>query len=330
MRRLGQLSNVTTALSVALLCAAPSATPAAAQEFPTKSIRMIVPFPPGGFVDILGRMLAAKMSESLGQNVLVDNRAGANGNIGIDIVAKSPPDGYTIVQAQVSNLAVNPALYKTMPYDALKDLAPVGFVATTTQVMVTGAGSDIKSVADMIAMAKAKPGELLFASSGNGSLGHLGTELLQRQAGIKFTHIPYKGAAPAVIDVMGGRAHLFIAATPSVIGQIRAGKLRALAVTSLQRAAELPDVPPLNEAGFPGYETINWLAVLGRAGTPTGVIERLNAALNKALSSDDLKARFEKEGAAVWASTPERLGQVLAADLVKWRSVVQSAGIKME
>ena len=275
-------------------------------------------------------MLAAKMSESLSQNVLVDNRGGANGNIGIDMVAKSPPDGYTIVQAQVSNLAVNPALYKYMPYDALKDLAPVGLVATATQVMVTGAGSEIKSVADMIAIAKAKPSGLLFASSGNGSLGHLGTELIQLQAGIKFTHIPYKGAAPAVIDVMGGRAHLFIAAMPTVIGHVRAGKLRALAVTSLTRAVELPDVTPLNEAGFPGYETINWLAVMGRAGTPNAIIERLNAALNKALSSDDLKAGFEKEGAAVWVSTPERLGQVLAADLAKWRRVVMSAGIKME
>jgi tripartite-type tricarboxylate transporter receptor subunit TctC len=301
-----------------------------AQEFPTKPIRLVVPFPPGGFVDILARYTAPRMSEALGQNVLVDNRPGANGNIAIDVVAKSQPDGYTLVYAQVSNLAVNPALYKDLPFDVLKDLAPVGFVATAPQVLVVGAGSDLKTVADVIATAKAKPGELMFASSGNGSLGHLGSEAMQQHAGIKFTHVPYKGAAPAVVDVMGGRAHLFIAAMPSVIGQIRAGKLRALAVTSLTRAPELPDVPPLSEAGFPGYTTTNWLAIMGRAGTPAPVIAKLNAALNKAMSGEDIKAQFAKEGATVMTSTPEKLGQDLAADLVKWAKVVKDANVKLD
>lgn len=317
-------------LVAAAIGSAAITAPAAAQDFPTKPVRMLIPFPPGGFVDILGRLVAAKMSDHLGQNVLVDNRPGANGNIALDAVAKSAPDGYTIIQAQVSNLAVNPALYKDLPFDPLKDLAPVGFVGTASQVMVVAAGSQIQSVADMVAAAKAKPGELMFASSGNGSLGHLGFELIQQQAGIKFTHVPYKGAAPAVIDVIGGRAHLFIAAMPSVIGHIRGGKLKAIAVTARQRAPELPDVPPLNEAGFPGYETTNWLAIMTRAGTQQPVIDRLNAALEKALQNDDAKARFAKEGATVRTSTPKELGDVLAADITKWRNVVTKAGIKIQ
>ena len=270
------------------------------------------------------------MSEGLGQAVLIDNRPGANGNIAIETVAKAAPDGYTLVLAQVSNLAINPAIYKDLPFDPLKDLAPIGFVATASQVMVVSAASELKSVADVMAAARAKPGEIMFASSGNGSLGHLGSELMQQQAGIKFLHIPYKGAAPAVIDVIGGRTHLFVAAMPSVIGQIRAGKLRAIAVTSTTRLAELPDVPPLAEAGFPGYEATNWLAVMGRAGTPATTITRLNAELNKALQSADIRLKYSHEGATVLTGTPQQLADVLAADLAKWARVVREAGIKIE
>ena len=232
--------------------------------------------------------------------------------------------------AQVSNLAINPAVYKDIPFDPIKDLTPIGFVATASQVMVVSAASEFKSVADVMAATKAKPGEIMFASSGNGSLGHLGSELMQQQAGIKFLHIPYKGAAPAVIDVIGGRVHLFVAAMPSVIGQIRAGKLRAIAVTSKTRLAELPDVPPLAEAGFPGFEATNWLAVMGRAGTPQAIVDRLNAELNKALQADEIKQKFASEGATVATGTPRELGDVLAADLAKWARVVTQAGIKLE
>jgi tripartite-type tricarboxylate transporter receptor subunit TctC len=305
--------------------------PAHAQNaFPSKPIRMMVPFPPGGFVDILTRLMTPRMAEGLGQPVLIDNRPGANGNIAIDTVAKAAPDGYTLVLAQVSNLAINPSIYKDLPFDPIKDLVSIGFVATASQVMVVSAASDLKSVADVMAAAKAKPGEIMFASSGNGSLGHLGSELMQQQAGIKFLHIPYKGAAPAVIDVLGGRAHLFVAALPSVIGQIRAGKLRALAVTSTTRLAELPDVPPLAEAGFPGFEATNWLAVMGRAGTPPAIVDRLNAELNKALQSDEIKQRYASEGAAVFTGPPKQLADALAADLAKWAQVIKQAGIKME
>ena len=323
-------------LVLGFIAVATHLAPAAAQDaatpssWPTKPIRMLVPFPPGGFVDILARLIAPRMAEGLGQSVLIDNRPGANGNIAIDAVAKSAPDGYALVQAQVSNLAINPALYKDLPFDALRDLAPIGFVATAPQLMVVSAASEFKSVADVVAAARAKPGEVMFASSGNGSLGHLGSELMQQMIGIKFLHIPYKGAAPAVIDVIGGRTHLFVAAMPSLIGQIRAGKLRAIAVTSSQRLAELPDVPPLSEAGFPGYEATNWLAVMGRAGTPPAIVARLNAELNKALQSADIKQRFANEGATVLTGTPQHLADVLAADLAKWARVVAQAGVKIE
>ncbi len=307
-----------------------SAMPVAAQEFPSKPIRLLLPFPPGGFVDILARLTTPGMGQALGQNVLVDNRPGANGNIAIDMVAKSQPDGYNLIFAQVSNFAVNPALYKDLTFDVQKDLAPIGFVATAPQVLVTSATSEFKTVAEMIKVAKAKPGELMFGSSGNGSLGHLGSELMQQQAGIKFTHIPYKGAAPAVIDIMGGRAHLSIFAMPSVIGQIRAGKLRALAVTSLTRTQELPDVAPLSEQGFPGYTTTNWLAVMARAGTPAATIDKLNKALNTALADPETRAKFAKEGATVYATTPQQLAKELAEDLVKWAKVVKDSGVKID
>lgn len=313
-----------------LLAAGSFSVSAAAQEFPSKPIRLMLPFPPGGFVDILARLTTPGMGQALGQTVLVDNRPGANGNIAIDLVAKSQPDGYTLVFAQVSNFAVNPALYKNLPFDVQKDLAPVGFVATAPQVLVTSAASEFKTVAEMIKVAREKPSELIFGSSGNGSLGHLGSEAMQQQAGIKLTHIPYKGAAPAVIDIMGGRAHLSIFAMPSVIGHIRGGKLRALAVTSLTRVPELPDVPPMSEAGFPGYTTVNWLAVMARAGTPPAVIDKLNKALNTALSDRETIAKFNKEGATVTPSTPQKLGQDLAADLVKWAKVVKEAGVKLD
>ena len=302
----------------------------AQDAFPSKPIRMIVPFPPGGFVDILARVVTPKMAETLGQNILIDNRAGANGNIGIEIAAKAQPDGYTLVLAQISNLAINPLFYKDATFYPLRDLTPIGFVAAAPQLLVVSADSELRSLTDLVALARARPGALMFASSGNASLGHLGIELIQLEAKVRFTHVPYKGAAPATIDVIGGRAHAFIAAVPSVIGQIRAGKLRALAVTSKGRIGSLPDVPPLHESGLPGYESVNWLAVMGRAGTPQAIVDRLNAALNKALEQPDIKARFENEGASPLASTPKHLGDQLAADHAKWKRVIGEAGIRLE
>jgi tripartite-type tricarboxylate transporter receptor subunit TctC len=318
------------AASAAVLAALCSTVALAQDAFPSKPIRMLVPFPPGGVVDILARLIAPRMGDGLKQSLIVDNRPGANGNIASEAVAKSQPDGYTLLFAQVSNLAVNPAIYKTVPFDPVKDLAPVGLVAATPQIMVVSAGSKMQSIGDVIAAVKARPGEVTFASSGNGSMTHMGLELMQISAGLKFLHVPYKGAAPAVIDVIGGRADLFMAAAPSVTGQIRGGKLKAIAVTSATRMKEMPDIPTLAESGFPGFETTNWFAVMGRAGTPQPIIARLNAELNAALQNGEVKAKIASESGEVLGGSPERLARQLATDLAKWKRVVKEAGLKLE
>lgn len=314
----------------ALLLIAACVSVNAQDAYPSKPIRMLVPFPPGGVIDILARLVAPKMSDGLKQNVLIENRPGANGNIASEQVAKSQPDGYTLLFTQVSNLCVNPAIYPNIPFDPIKDLAPIALIASTPQVMVVATGSPFKTVADVTAAAKARPGELSFASSGNGSMTHMGIELMQISTGIKFLHVPYKGAAPAVVDVIGGRAEVYMAAMPTVMGQVRAGKLRAIAVASGQRVPDLPDVPTLSESGFPGFESGNWFAVMGRAGTPRAVIDRLNGEVNKALQADDVKARIAVEGGTILGGTPEQLAEQLATDLAKWRRVVKEAGVKLE
>lgn len=322
MRRLLAFSFALTALGIA---------PVIAQDaYPSRPIRVVIPFPPGGVVDILARMFTPKFGEGLKQNIVIDNRGGANGNIAVEMVAKSQPDGYTLLFGQVSNLAVNPAIYPNVPFDPVKDLAPVGLVAATPQLLVVGASSKLQSVADMIAAAKAKPGELTYASSGQGSLGHMGFELMQLPAGLKLVHIPYKGAGPALIDVMGGRAELFVAAMPALIGHIRGGKLRALAIMTAARRADLPNIPTLSEAGFPGYESSNWFAIMARAGTPPAIIQRLNAEINRTIEAPEVKAKYEHEGAAMLGGTPEQLAKQLATDLEKWKRVVKEAGIKVE
>lgn len=305
-------------------------TARAHDAYPSKPLRMLVPFPPGGVVDILARLLAPLMGEGLKQNIVVENRPGANGNIAVENVAKSAPDGYTLLFAQVSNVAVNPALYPKIPFDPVKDLAPVALVAQAPQVMVVPVDSPIKSVADLLAAARTRPGEVIFASSGNGSMTHMGIELMQLSARIKFNHIPYKGAAPAVIDVVGGRADVFMAAMPSVTGQMRGGKLRAIAVASAARVEDLPDVPTLGESGFAGFESGNWFAVMVRAGTPEAVIARLNREVNNAVGNADLVARVKREGGTVLGGTPAQLAEQLATDLAKWKRVVAEAGIKLE
>ena len=304
---------------------------AGAQEaYPVKPIRMLVPFPPGGVIDILARLVAPKMSDGLKQSVLIENRPGANGNIATEQVAKSAPDGYTLLFTQVSNLAVNPAIYPNIPFDPLKDLAAIVLIAATPQVMVVATTSPFKSVADITGAAKARPGEVSFASSGNGSMTHMAIELMQLSSGIKFLHVPYKGASPAVVDVIGGRAEVFMAAMPTVMGQVRAGKLRAVAVASARRIPDLADVPTLSESGFPGFESGNWFAIMGRAGTPRPIVDRLNAEANTALQAQDVKARIAVEGGTPLGGTPEQLTEQLATDLAKWRRVVKEAGIKLE
>jgi tripartite-type tricarboxylate transporter receptor subunit TctC len=320
------MRNSYVLVALALLIA-----PAAAQDFPgTKPIKLIVPFPPGGGTDIMSRVIANRLAEDLGWVLVVDNKPGAGGNIGVAQAAKSPADGYTVVMGQTSNLAINPTLYANLPYDPLKDLAPVVLVGYSPVVFVTGATSPLKSFADVIAAAKAKPGQVTLASPGNGTVSHLTGELVQRSAAIQLQHVPYKGASQAVTDVLAGRVDLFASSVPSALAQINGGNLRALAVTSLKRSAALPDVPTVAESGLTGFDATTWLGLLVPAGTPQSVITRLNTAVNRALQLPAVREKIASEGGDALGGSPEQFAALLKDDYAKWAKVVKDSGAKLD
>jgi tripartite-type tricarboxylate transporter receptor subunit TctC len=305
--------------------------PALAQSnYPNKPIRLVVPFPPGGGTDILARVIGQKLSESLGQAVVVDNKPGAGGNIGVDAVAKSQPDGYTMVIGQTSNLAVNPTLYPKLPYDPIKDLAPISLVASAPLVMVVAAGSPLKSLDDVITAAKAKPGDVTFASPGSGTVAHLSGELLQQAANVKFQHIPYKGAAQALTDLTGGQVQLYMSSVPTALSQIKGGRIRPLVVTSTKRLADLPDVPTVAESGFKDFETSTWFGLLVRAGTPQTIISKLNSEVNRVLQMPEVREKFASEGAEVVSGTPQQFGDLMKQEIEKWGLVVKESGAKVD
>ena len=268
-----------------------------AQTYPTKPIRIVVPFPAGGTTDVLARAAAQKLTESLGQPAVVDNRPGAGGNIGAELVAKSPPDGYTLLMGTVGTHAINPSLYPKMPYDHVKDFAPVILVAGVPNVLVINPALPVNSVQELIAYAKANPGKLNFASSGNGTSIHLSGELFKTMAGVQMTHVPYKGSAPALQDLVGGQVQLMFDNLPSSLALIKGGKLKALAVTSSARAAALPDVPTLAESGLPGFEASSWFGLLAPAGTPQPIILKVNGDVAKWLASPEAKEKLLAQGA---------------------------------
>src|SRR4030095_5020494 len=270
---------------------------ACAQTYPTKPIRLVVPFPPGGATDILARDVAQKLSDAWGQSFVVDNRPGAGGNIGSELVAKAAPDGYTLEMGTVGTHAINASLYAKMPYDHVKDFVPVILVAGVPNVLVVNPSVPVNSVAELIAYAKANPGKLNFASSGNGTSIHLSGELFKVMAGVQITHVPYKGSAPALQDLLGGQVQLMFDNLPPSLPQIKAGKLKALAVTSTTRAAALPDVPTMAESGLPGFEASSWFGVLAPAGTPPAIVAKLNAEIGKWLASPEAKEKLAKQGA---------------------------------
>ena len=316
-------------LALALAVATFSCT-ALAQAWPTKPIRIVVPFPPGGGTDIIARETSQRVAAATGWTFVIDNKPGAGGNLGVDSAAKSAPDGYTIVIGQTSNLAVNPTLYVKLPYDSQKDLVPIVLLANAPLVMVTGTGTPYKTLADAVSAAKARPGALNFASPGNGTVAHLTSEMFQKAANVKTQHVPYKGAAQALTDVISGTVDLYMSSVPTLIGQIRNGKLRPLAVSSAKRVDDLPNVPTINEAGYQGFDAVTWFGLLAPAGTPREAIVRLNAEFNKALQNPQLRKKLGDEGADPAGGTPEQFAALIREEIPRWGKVVKDSGAKVD
>ncbi|MFC4274012.1 Bug family tripartite tricarboxylate transporter substrate binding protein [Achromobacter aloeverae] len=315
------------ALLCSLLCALGPAR-AQAGTYPDKPIRVIVPFPPAGGTDLIAREIVREVAQAKGWNFVVENRPGAGGNLGIDAVARSAPDGYTIGLGQTSNLAINPVLYRKMPYDAVKDLAPIGLMAGSPLALVVSANSPYHSLADLVDGAKTQT--LAFASPGNGTVAHLSSEMLQKMAGIKFMHIPYKGSTQAVVDLVGGRVQLYMSSVPTLIGHIKDGKFRALAVTSSHRVADLPDVPTVAEAGYPGYEALTWFGFVAPAGTPREIIDTLNTEMNRALKQPRLVKVLQEQGADVMGGTPAQFGTFIQSEIQRWTPVIKDADVHVD
>jgi tripartite-type tricarboxylate transporter receptor subunit TctC len=312
-------------LAAAAACLLAGATPLALGQasYPNQPIKLIVPFPPAGGTDTVARLLVEKITTAGGWTFVIDNRPGAGGNIGLDAVAKSKPDGDTIGMGQTANLAINPTLYPKMPYNALADFVPVALIAGQPLVLVVKAESPYRNLADMVAAAKAKPGSLSMASAGSGTVGHLAGELFAQRAGVKFLHIPYKGAAPAATDLMGGQVDIFFATPQSAIPLVKGGKLRALAVTSAKRVPVLPDVPTVGESGYKGFEATDWKALVAPAGTPSDAVKRLNAAAEKALGQPDTLTKLLAEGSVPLGGSPERFAQFLKAENARWGDAIR-------
>jgi tripartite-type tricarboxylate transporter receptor subunit TctC len=327
--------NFTFARSVAatlFIAAAALVSPqvASAQAYPTKPVRMVVPFPPGGSLDIAGRLIAQKLSEAWGQSVVVENKPGAGGNIGADLVAKSPADGYTILMGALSTHAVNPNLYKTMPYDAAKDFAPITLIAVTPNVLVVNASSPVNNVKEFIAYAKANPGKLAFGSGSNGSAGHLAGELFKVETGTDAVHIPFKGGAPATQALLAGDTQFMFDNLANAMAQVKAGKLKALAVTTAKRSPLAPDLPTMAEAGLPGFDISTWYGFFAPAGTPPAIVAKWNADVTKILNSPDVRAKFVADGAEPSPNTPEQFAQMIAAELAKYAKIVKASGAKVD
>ena len=305
-------------------------TLAFAQAYPAKPIHLIVPFPPGGGTDLFSRAIAGKLTETLKWTIVVDNKPGAGGNLGVDAAAKSSADGYTMVMGQTSDLAVNPTLYRKLPYDPVKDLTPVVLVASAPIILVVADGSPYRSLADVVSAAKQKPGRLTLATPGNGTVAHLTGVMLQRAAGLELIHVPYKGAAQALPDLMGGQVDLYSSSVSSVIGQIKGGKVRAITVASAKRSPALPNVPTVAEAGYPGFDADSWYGLLMPAGTPQQIVQRVNTEVNRLLALPDLRERIGAEGGEALGGTPERFTALLKADLEKWGNAVRQSGAKVD
>ncbi len=317
-------------LSAALIAASIVTLPARAQDFPNHAITLIVPYAAGGGNDAMARIAADKMSKTLGQQIVIENRGGAGGTIATRQVAKADPDGYTLGLGGTGTLAIGPTLYGNVGYDPRKDFAAVGLIGSSALVVLVHPSLPVKSIAELIAYAKANPGKLNYASAGSGSGIHLGTEYFLSMAGIHITHIPYKGTGPALNDLVGGHVAIYFSSMPSAIGLVKAGKVRALAVTGPKRSPIFPDLPTVAEAGLPGYDAVLHYGIVAPAGTPRAVIDKLNAALRAAVMSDDVKTKMAADGTEPLASTPDEYTADIDREEHKWSAIVKKSGAKVE
>lgn len=302
----------------------------AQSAWPAKPIRLVVPFPPGGGTDFIARIVGERLALATGATVVIDNKPGAGGNIGLDLVAKSPADGYTLGLGQTANLAINPHLYAKMPYDALKDFTPVGSVASQPMVLVVQAKSPWRNVADVVTAAKSSPESLRIGLAGSGTVGHLAGEMLERRAGVKLLNIPYKGAGPAMTDLLGGQFEIYFGNAASVLPQIAAGKLKPLAVTSAQRLPALKEVPTMIESGYAGFEAVTWSGLVAPAGTPAAVVARLNAEVEKILKQPEVLAKLAAEGSSATGGSAAQFGETIRGEHGKWGALIRDAHIKID
>jgi tripartite-type tricarboxylate transporter receptor subunit TctC len=317
-------------VAVAAFLLAILAAPGAAQDYPSRPITLIVPYAAGGGNDLMARTAAEKMSKTLGQQIVIENRGGAGGSIATRQIAKAEPDGYMLGLGGTGTLAINPTLYANVGYDPRKDFAPVGLIATSALVVCVHPSLPVRSIPDLIALAKKEPGKLNYASAGTGSGIHLGTEYFSTMAGIKLTHVPYKGSSPALTDLIGGHVAIYFSSLPPAVGLVKEGKVRALAVTSAKRSPIFPDLPTVAEAALPGYEAVLHYGIVAPAGTPRAIIDKLSAALRAAVMSEDLKSRLADDGAEPLPSTPEEYAADIDREETKWSAIVKTSGAKAE
>jgi len=318
------MRQLATLCSMALLCCI---TTAHAQDYPNRPLRFVVPYPPGGATDIIARTLSQKLYEELGQQVIVDNRPGGGQILGTDIVAKAPPNGYAILLASVTH-GINPGLIAKLPYDSLRDFTPISMVATSPNVLVTNARLPVKTVKELISLAKTHPGQLNYASSGNGSGGHLAMELFRSMTSTVMTHVPYKGAGPALTDLIAGQVQLMFTSPLAALPHVRTGKLRVLGVGSSKRTEAAPELVTISEAGVPGFDAPLWYAILGPAGLPDDIVAKLNTSFKSILTMRDVRERFSSNGVDSAWSTPTELATHMGREVEKWRKVIQAAGIR--
>jgi tripartite-type tricarboxylate transporter receptor subunit TctC len=319
-----------SALRLSLACLALWVVTALGQGYPSKPVRLVVPFPPSGGNDVFARIVAQKLSEAWKQQVIVENRPGAGGSVGTEYAAKAPADGYTLLLGHTGTLAINPSLYKNIGYDTLRDFAPIAMLASAPLVLVVNPNSALYTVSDIVARAKAEPEKLAIASSGNGTGSHLSAELLQNMAGIKLTHVPYKGSSPAVTDLLGGQVQMMFSVIPPALPQIKAGKLRAIAVSSTRRMPQLPDVPTVAESGLPDFESTLAYGILAPRGTPEPVLAEIHAQIARITATREYRERVDFEGAVVLEGTPAEFAALIREQSDKWGRLIRAAGIKPE